>query len=100
MKTPCRLMNWKSTLNWIIKVSKTAQKQIKHLDKSSQYRLIQFLRTRIDLNNPRQTGRSLKGKKKDLWRYRMGDYRIICDLQDKEITILVLATGPRSKVYK
>ncbi|MCP4473813.1 MAG: type II toxin-antitoxin system RelE/ParE family toxin [Gammaproteobacteria bacterium] len=87
-------------MTWTIKVSKTAQKQIKSLDKSSQRRLIEFLRTRINPSNPRQTGKPLKGKKKDLWRYRIGDYRIICDLQDEEITILVLAIGHRSKVYQ
>ena len=85
---------------WTIKVSETAQKQIKSLDKSTQRRLIDFLRLRISVSNPRQTGKPLKGQKKDLWRYRMGDYRIICDLQDKQITVLILAIGHRSKIYK
>lgn len=85
---------------WTIKISRTAEKEIQSLDTRVQRQLLNFFRSRINLTNPRQSGKLLKGHKKDLWHYRLGDYRIICDLQDKSKEILILAIGHRSKVYK
>ena len=49
---------------------------------------------------PRYQGKALRGKKADLWRYRVGDYRIICPLQDDIVTVLVLAMGHRKEIYR
>ena len=51
-------------------------------------------------DNPRQWGRALQGERRGLWRYRVGDYRLICDIQDEKITILVLELGHRKDVYR
>ena len=50
--------------------------------------------------NPRQWGKPLHGDKQGLWRYRVGDYRLICDIQDQKITLLVLEIGHRKDVYR
>jgi mRNA interferase RelE/StbE len=60
-----------------------------------------FVRERlIRTSDPRQWGKALQGEKRGLWRYRVGDYRLICDIQDEKITILVLELGHRNDVYR
>ncbi len=51
-------------------------------------------------DTPRQTGKPLKGPLGELWRYRVGDYRIICDIRDEVVTVLVLQIGNRREVYR
>jgi mRNA interferase RelE/StbE len=51
-------------------------------------------------DDPRAMGIALKGPLGDLWRYRVGDYRVICDIQDKVLTVLVLQIGNRREVYR
>ena len=66
-----------------------------------QERILRFLRERITTNdNPRQTGKALRGDMAGIWRYRVGDYRILCQLRDQELLVLVLAVGRRQDVYK
>ncbi len=50
--------------------------------------------------DPRELGKALKGPLGDLWRYRVGDYRILCDIQDGILTVLVLQIGNRREVYR
>src|SRR5437588_12761198 len=86
---------------WTIEISRTAEKQIKKLDKVTQGMIVRFLRDRLrPAENPRQFGKPLQGAKGGLWRYRIGDYRLICDLQDEKITVLVLRVGHRKDVYR
>jgi mRNA interferase RelE/StbE len=88
-------------LAWTIEISLTAEKQIKKLDRVAQHSIIRFLRDRLKpADNPRQWGKPLQGAKKGLWRYRVGDYRLICDIQDEKITVLVLRVGRRKDVYR
>jgi len=83
-----------------MKVTRTASKQIKKLDQSTQERIIKFLRTTVEnSNNPRQVGKALTGKLGNLWRYRVGDYRIICRIKDNLLVVLVLEVGHRKDVY-
>lgn len=65
-------------------------------------RIITFLETRIaTLEDPRQTGKALQGSTLGkLWRYRVGDYRIICELQDQRLVVLVVEIGHRREVYR
>jgi mRNA interferase RelE/StbE len=59
------------------------------------------LRDRLQpAENPRQLGKPLQGDKGGLWRYRVGDYRLICEIQDERITVLVLRVGHRKDVYR
>lgn len=86
---------------WIIEISRTAEKQIRKLDRKAQEGIIRFLRERVQpAEDPRQWGKPLRGDKRGLWRYRVGDYRLICDIQDEKITVLVLAVGHRKDVYR
>jgi mRNA interferase RelE/StbE len=88
-------------LAWRIEITRTATKQIAKLDRHAQKSIQRFLRERLShADNPRQWGRALQGEKRGLWRYRVGDYRLICDVQDEKITILVLELGHRKDVYR
>ncbi|MHB8218566.1 MAG: type II toxin-antitoxin system RelE family toxin [Candidatus Sulfotelmatobacter sp.] len=86
---------------WRIEITRTAEKQITKLDRGAQKSIQQFLRERLrSATDPRQWGKALQGEKRGLWRYRVGDYRLICDIQDERITILVLELGHRKDVYR
>jgi mRNA interferase RelE/StbE len=79
---------------WRIEITRTAEKQIKKLDRVAQTAILRFLRERIqNVDSPRQLGRPLRGDKGGLWRYRIGDYRLICDIQEEKVTVLVLRVG-------
>ncbi len=86
---------------WTIEITRTAEKQIKKLGRVGQESLVRFLRDRLKpADNPRRWGKPLHGEEKGLWRYRVGDYRLICDIQEEKITILVLRVGHRKEVYR
>ena len=86
---------------WRIEITRTAEKQIQKLNRAAQELIIQFLRKRAQTaDNPRQLGTPLHGDQGGLWRYRVGDYRLICDIQDERITVLVVRVGHRKDVYR
>jgi mRNA interferase RelE/StbE len=86
---------------WTIEIARTAEKQIKKLDRQAQESIVRFLRDRLQPPaNPRQWGKPLQGDKGGLWRYRVGDYRLVCAIQDERITVLVLRVGHRKNVYR
>jgi len=86
-------------LDWKIKVSDTARKQLIKFERQIQRRILRFLRDRVE-KNPYDIGTPLKSNLAGLWRYRVGDYRIICDIQKKILTVLVVRIGHRREVYK
>lgn len=78
-----------------------AKKQLKKLDKHIAALIIGWLEKNIqNCENPRLHGKGLVENKSGQWRYRIGDYRVICEIQDKEITVLVLEVGHRREIYK
>jgi mRNA interferase RelE/StbE len=84
-----------------IEIVRTAERQIKKLDGPDQKAILRFLRERLkSADNPRQWGKPLHGDRRGLWRYRVGDYRLICDIQDERITVLVLEVAHRKDVYR
>jgi mRNA interferase RelE/StbE len=86
---------------WQIKLATTADKELDKLDQQVAKRILKFLYERIaPLDNPRSIGEPLSGILSDYWKYRVGDYRIICDIQDNIITILVLTIGNSKQVYR
>jgi mRNA interferase RelE/StbE len=88
-------------LIWKVRIDTHAVKQLKKLDKPIQKKIINFLNNKISgCNNPRYLGKPLKGKLSGLWRYRLGDYRIICKIQDYKVTVLVLNIKHRKNIYK
>ncbi len=86
---------------WQIEITRTATRQITKLDGEAQKSIQRFLRERLTTaDNPRQWGKALHGDKRSLWRYRVGDYRLICDIQDEKVTVLLLEVGHRKDVYR
>lgn len=84
---------------WTIEITGTAKKQLSKLDKQTAKRITGFLKGRIG-SNPKAFGKGLKGNLNEFWRYRVGDYRIICELNNQHMIILVLQIGHRKEVYQ
>lgn len=86
---------------WQVRLDKDAEKQLRRLDPQDQRRLVKFLRERIASSaSPRLFGEALKGALRTLWKYRVGDFRLICDLQDENFVLLVIKIGSRKDVYR
>ncbi len=87
---------------WLIELTATAARQISKLDKAEARRITAFLRQRLStLEDPRSAGKALTGPQLGTcWRYRVGDYRLICDIQDGRLCILVIEVGNRREVYR
>jgi mRNA interferase RelE/StbE len=87
---------------WLIKIRSKAERQLDQLDPQVARRILRFLHERIALlEDPRSIGDALKGTELgDLWKYRVGDYRIIASIEDKLVRILVVRIGNRREVYR
>lgn len=86
---------------WKVDFDSAALKDLKRLDQTAQRRIVRYLRERIATNdNPRRLGKALHGDKTGLWRYRIGDYRLLCRIEDQVLTVLVIAVGHRKEVYR
>lgn len=86
---------------WTIEYTRTAETQLRKLDKQIARRILDYLDDKIaTLENPRTRGKALSGPLGDLWRYRIGDYRVVCEIQDNVMRILVVETGHRKQIYK
>ena len=86
-------------MTWIIKIEVRAKKELSKLQKPLQKKLVDYLKKRV-VNNPKEIGKALSHDKSGLGRYRVGDYRIICKIDNRVNTISVLAVGHRREVYK
>ncbi len=81
--------------------SKAFSKDLKKLDKYKQGIIIDWISRNLQsVTNPRSMGKPLKGYLNGLWRYRVGEYRIIAEIKDDELVILTLSVGHRKDVYK
>jgi len=88
-------------MSWKIEYLKSIQKEVRKIDRGVQKKIREYLENKVaNLDDPRDIGKPLKGNLAELWRYRVGDYRVICEIQDKTITVLVIHIGHRKKVYK
>ncbi|MEQ1592736.1 MAG: type II toxin-antitoxin system RelE/ParE family toxin [Thiobacillaceae bacterium] len=86
---------------WTIEYTDTAKKQLRKLDKQVARQIVDYLDERVaHQSDPRGTGKALTGALGGLWRYRVGDYRVICELRDGALVILVLRIGNRREVYR
>ena len=85
---------------WRVKFSETALRQLKKLGKPPQRDILKYLKKRIETDeDPQRHGEPLRRSLSGLWKYRVGDYRLICEVQQEKIVVLVLAVGHRRKVY-
>lgn len=88
-------------MKWQIDFDSKAEKELLKLDKKAQKRIIKFLEDRIlEKGNPRAAGSPLHNNLSGFWRYRVGDYRIICTIEDSKLLVLVISIGHRKSIYK
>ena len=87
-------------MSWIYKFDQRALKELKKLGKQAQQEIVAYLDERV-VNEaaPRRFGKGLKADLVGLWRYRVGDFRILCQIVDGELLVLVVAVGHRKDVY-
>lgn len=87
-------------MTWRIEISEEAERFLDKLYKSDKKSVVQIHKKLLMVSeNPKQFGKPLKGDKSGIWRYRFGDYRILCNLKDSVMVILVLEIGNRKDVY-
>ena len=86
---------------WKIEFDPAALKELSKLDKPVEKRILKFLRERVaKLDDPRQVGARLQGAMSGLWKYRVGDYRLICSIKDDRLVVIVVRVGHRREIYK
>lgn len=87
---------------WTIELTAAARKNLEKIGHSDARRIRKFLVERLaSSSDPRQHGKALAGKEfEGLWRYRVGDYRIICEVQDNRLVVLVIEIGHRREIYR
>lgn len=85
---------------WSVQWDDRAVKELRKLDKAAQKVILRYLKNHIaSEDDPRRFGKALLGDKKGFWRYRVGDYRLICSIEDNILNVLVLAVGHRKDIY-
>jgi len=87
-------------LAWRAELSPRALKQLRKLDKPTARRIIEYLRDISSGEDPRSRGKGLTGNLTGLWRYRVGNYRIIVSIEDDELLILAINIDHRSQIYR
>lgn len=94
-------MKWKKGLiMWQIKIDESLEKTLRKIDIETRKRIFDFLKLRVAVSeNPRILSEPMKGNFAGLCRYRVGDYRIICRIEDDTLTVLVLKIGHRKNIY-
>jgi len=89
-------------MNWAIEFAPEAVRELDKLDPQVSRRILKFLRDRVaNLQDPRSIGSALQGPKLgEFWKYRVGDYRTICKIENDRFVILVLRVGHRREIYR
>ncbi len=85
---------------WSVEFNETAKRQLRKLDRQWQRKMLDYLEEIAALDDPRSRGKALTGSKQGLWRYRIGDYRIICRIEDEALVILAVELGHRREIYR
>ena len=86
---------------WTVEYARSVRKSVEKLDPKTRQRIRNFIENRIAmLRDPRDIGKPLKGPLATLWSYRIGDYRIICDIQADRLVVLIVTIGNRREVYR
>jgi mRNA interferase RelE/StbE len=92
---------WSASLAWRIEFTEPAKKQLAKLDRTVAKRIASYLRERVAGDaDPRTVGKPLKGELREYWRYRVGDWRVICSIEDERLVVLVLHLAHRREVYR
>ena len=86
---------------WTIELHERAERALRKLDRQTAGRIVRFLADRVAASDdPRAIGEALSGPLRGYWRYRVGDYRLVCHIQDSRVTVLVLEIGNRREIYR
>lgn len=85
---------------WRIRFSKEADRALRKLDRQVSARILDELEEVSRLDDPRSRGKALVGNLSGLWRYRVGDYRVVCDIEDGVMLIAVIDVAHRREVYR
>ncbi len=86
---------------WKVEFTNIAERGIAKLDQEASRRILRFFRERVvGLEDPRRIAEPLQGEFRGLWRFRIGDYRAICDIEKNMLLILVLEVGHRREIYR
>ncbi len=86
---------------WRVELTSKARKQLSKLNPNQSKVILAWLKKNIDgCEDPRRFGKPLKGALSEQWRYRVGDYRILCEIHDGELIVLALNVIHRSRAYK
>ena len=87
---------------WKVELDPAAERELGKIDPQHARRILAFLHERVaTLDDPRSIGEALKGSRLGIyWKYRVGDYRIICRIEEERVVVLVLAIGHRREIYK
>lgn len=87
-------------MTWRIEIAPSAVKQLAKLDKATAKLITAWLRKNVDgCENPKARGKSLKGDLSGAWRYRVGDYRVLCEIQDGRMVVIAVEVPHRGEVY-
>ena len=86
---------------WTVEIDAGAKKDLAKLDRQIARRIVRFLRGRVaKLEDPRSIGKALHGSELgEFWKYRVGDYRLICSIEDERLVVLVLRIGHPREIY-
>ena len=87
-------------MNWNVTYSPASQRQLRKLDPQIKARIVRYMRERVlEAYSPYSEGKQLAGDWTGHWRYRVGDYRVVCILRDRDLLVSVVRVGHRSSVY-
>lgn len=86
---------------WTIEYADSTKAFLRKLDKQQARRIVDYMDERVaTLDDPRSAGKALVGTLGGLWRYRVGDFRVVCDIQDGALRVLVVKVGNRKDIYQ
>lgn len=87
-------------MTWECRFEGDARREFYRLDFAAQKRITRYIDSRIGGGDPRRFGKPLRGDKHGLWRWRVDDYRLIGQIRDSEMIILIVRVAHRSSVYE
>lgn len=86
---------------WRVELTETAERQLEELDAQQSKRILKFVQKLTRLENPRSLGEALHGPRfGEFWKYRVGDYRLICKIENDRLMVFVVKIGHRREVYR
>lgn len=83
-----------------LRFASTAVKQLRKLETTTARRIVEYLEAVVALEDPAVRGKNLTGEYSGIWRYRVGDYRVLCDVDKTKLVVLALEISHRSKSYR